>query len=568
MKYRTLWLAAWMLAACMSNVPAAENVGDKTKTAEAEKDLRLRLMNKAETAKVSGRKAGTALRIGQVFGNGMILQRNRPVRIGGFAAPGSEVKLEFAGQELQTRANAAGVWLIEMKPLAASNRPQTMRISSGKEKLVFSDVLVGDVWLATGQSNMVCSANLKIHEYKTRTSFFKEKAPALQAKMEKFAEWNEPEIRFYTPSAGVWKKCVGKDAMACSLVAMFFARKLHETLKVPIGLVNVAYGCATIETYMPLEVLEAAGYHDQVKEGLAYQEVMKKGGPAKLDPAAREKLLLEHCHIPLYRFCRPFVGKDGKVDPKKYRTIEWHMSVVKPGAVFLDKMVKVLDFPFLGVIWYQGETNVGFKGYEVKQRLLVEYLRRLTRDPGMPFYAVMVTPRNTLADFWSQQYAAVADTPGTALVNTADTPPEEQLDYHPSTKDFVGERLALIALNKTYGMKDVVYSGPIFDGAEVSGTALLVSFRYGKGLHTLDGKAPLCFQIAGEDKKFVPANAVIEGERIRLSAANVPSPKYARYAWAAKNTGLNVVNGANLPLYPFDSSDPFFRSAKLKKMHE
>ena len=117
-------------------------------------------------------------------------------------------------------------------------------------------------------------------------------------------------------------------------------------------------------------------------------------------------------------------------------------------------------------------------------------------------------------------------------------------------------------------MKDIVYSGPVFDKAEVSGSGLLVSFRHGKGLRTTDGKAPLCFEIAGEDKKFMPANAVIEGDKIKLSAANVPAPKYVRYAWANRNNGLNVVNGAGQAMFPFDSSNAFFQSGKLKKFHE
>ncbi len=551
---------ALMLSALSYQVFAAENAD------EAAKELRLRMMNKVEVA--AEKKTGKLLRVDRMFRNGMVLQRDRVIRVEGTAAPGSEVKLSFAGQQKQTRSDAAGYWLVELKPMAASNQPQVMKIVSGKEQIIINDVLIGDVWLASGQSNMVCSANLKLSEYKSRTSFYKEKAPALAEKMAKIIEWNEPEIRYYSLSLGVWKKCVGKDAMACSLVGMYFARKLHQTLKIPIGLVSVAYGCASIETFMTLESLEQGGFHDQVAEGKAYQEVVKKGGPAKLSPEARHQLQLEHCRNPRYRFCRRFADKDGKIDPKNFRTIEWHMSVVKPAAAFLSTVVKVLDYPYRGMIWYQGETNVGFKGYDVKQRLLVESMRKLMKNPDLSFYAVMVAPLFTQPDFWAQQYAAAADMPGTALINTADTPPEEQRDYHPSTKDYIGERLALAALNLTYGKKDVVYSGPIFDGMEKSGSSLLISFRHAKGLRTADGKAPLCFEIAGENKKFVPASAVIEGDKIRLSAAGVPAPKYARYAWASRNNGLNVVNGAGQPMFPFDSDDPFFRSEKRKKMHE
>jgi sialate O-acetylesterase len=116
-------------------------------------------------------------------------------------------------------------------------------------------------------------------------------------------------------------------------------------------------------------------------------------------------------------------------------------------------------------------------------------------------------------------------------------------------------------------MKDAVYSGPVFDRAERSGSGLLISFRHAEGLHTLDGKAPLCFEIAGADKKFVPAAAVVEGERVRLSAPGVLRPEYARYAWSATNPGVNLVSGAGLPLFPFDSSDPFFQEEKHRRMN-
>ena len=567
MKRRISVLAALLLSVLLCQSSAAETAGGKVKSGETSKDLQHRLMNKVEFAKTPARKPGKFLKTGLLFRSGMVLQRDRAIQVTGNAAPNSEVKLEFAGQQHQARSDASGAWKIELKPLQASNQPREMQIVSGGEKIVLTDVLVGDVWLLSGQSNMVCSANLKLSEYKSRTSFYKDKAPALAAKMEKISEWNEPEIRYYSLSYGTWRKCVGKDAKGCSLVGMYFARKLHQKLKIPIGLVTTAYGCASIETFMPLEALEEGGFTDRVKEGRAYQEILKNGGFAKLDPAERQKVLLVHCNDPHYRFCRQY-GKTGKVEEKNYRMVEWHMSVVKPGAAFYSTVVKVLDYPMRGMVWYQGETNVGFKGYEVKQRLLVEYMRKLTRNPDMPFYAVMVAPLFTNPDFWVQQYIATADTAGTALANTADTPPEEQRDYHPSTKDFIGERLALAALNKTYGMTNIVYSGPVFAGAEVSGSSLLVSFRHGKGLRTTDGKAPLCFEIAGEDKKFVPATAAIEGDKIKLSAPNVPSPRYARYAWANRNNGLNVVNGAGQAMFPFDSSNAFFQSGKLKQFHE
>ena len=549
-------------------ISAPEDSGGEKNSAGSARELELRLMNKSGAAAENGRKTAASLRIGSMFRDHMVLQRNVPIRITGSAARGSRVELEFAGQKLTTRCGESGRWVFELKPMPASDRPLKLQISSGGERITIGDVLVGDVWLVSGQSNMVCSADMKISEYKARAGFYKEKASALRAKMAKIAEWNEPEIRFYTVGSGQWKKCVHRDAMDCSLAAMFFARKLNRTLKIPVGLINTSFGCASIEAFLPLESLEQGGFPALAAEGRAYQKLLEQGGPAKLDRAGRNRLLLEHCRNPRYFFCKPYADRAGKGDPKKYRLIEWHMSVVKPGAVFLATVVKVLDFPIRGMLWYQGETNIYDNNYAAKQKLLAEAMRRLTKNPGLPFYAVMVAPSFTTTGLWAQQYAAAAGTPGTALVNTVDTPPDEQSDYHPSTKDFIGERLALAALNRAYGMKKIAYSGPVFEGIRHSGRSLLVSFRHAAGLQTKDGKVPLGFEIAGADRRFVPADARIEGGVIRVSAPATANPQYVRYAWSRSNNGVNVINEAGLPLFPFDSSDPLFRSGKLKTMNE
>ena len=547
---------------------AAQN--DEAARNAAEKDLRIRLVGSGEGAKRTPRAERKLLPDWPVADR-MVLQSGRPVGIAGTASPSCQVEVSFAGQRHRTRSDAAGRWRILLAPLKVSSEPREMVICAGGERLVLKDILVGEVWMVSGQSNMECSGNSKLYEFRTRAGFYGEQLPSLRKRIEAVAGLDEPEIRYalIRKNGFRWRKCVHRDALGCSLVALYFARKLHRVLNVPVGIVNTAYGCASIEAYLPEEELAKGNFRELLEEGRAYQDMLQKGGPAELAPAARNRLMLEHCLHPRYRFCRGLAGKDGKVDPKYCRTIEWHMSVVKPSAVHLSTVARVIGYPVCGMLWYQGETNVKETDYPLKQQLLIEAVRRLTGDPGLPFLIVMLAPNpvRELPRFWRQQFEAAATVPGTWIVNTVDTPPAEQRDYHPSSKEFIGERLAATALNRTYGMKDAVYSGPVFDRAERSGSGLLISFRHAEGLHTLDGKAPLCFEIAGADKKFVPASAVIKGERVRLSAPGVPSPKYARYAWSATNPGVNLVSGAGLPLFPFDSSDPFFQGEKHRRMN-
>ena len=558
--FSALALILWAGATYAAN--AADN---------AEKDLKLRLVSPG----AAGKKAPAArqrLQLDCPFGDRMVLQSGRKISISGSAEPSCPVELTFAGRQLKTTSDAAGKWQVTLEPLEVSKKPLQMQIKAGNDQQLINDILVGEVWLISGQSNMSSSGRSKLGEYKSRAQFFGDQVPALRARVEKIAEYNDPEIRFVriSPAGSVtWKKCVRKDALSFSLVGMYFARKLHQALDVPVGIIDTANGCASIEAYLPEEELVKSGSKEQLADGKAYRDILKRGGFGKLDPAERARLMKEHCLR--WAFCKKLIGPDGTVDPKHFRSIGWHMSVVRPMAAYDSTVARIIDFPSRGMLWYQGETNLREKDYHLKQTLLAEGMRRVTKNPDMAFYAVLIAPYMgyvMLPEFWPQQYIAAADTPNSALVNTVDTPPLEQRDYHPTSKDFVGERLALAALNKTYGKKDIAYSSPIFDKAEPSGSSLLISFRHGKGLHTADGKAPSCFQIAGEDKKFVPATAVIEGDKIRLSAAGVPNPKYARYAWSKTNNGINLFNGAGLPPFPFDSSDPFFQSEKLKKMHE
>ncbi len=507
-----------------------------------------------------------------MFSDSMVLQRERKIPVSGKALPGSAVTVIFANQHLQTVADSTGSWEVTLEKLEASSIPEKLTVISNNEKIVISDILVGEVWHVSGQSNMELSGTGKLREYNERKEFFGELADVYRKNIaENIASMKRDDIRFITvrETKNSWQKCVGEETLDCPLVPLFFACRVNSEINIPIGIVNTSYGCASLETYMTPDTLEKSGFLELAEEGREFCVLQSNGGIDALEESERNKILLTHCRHPRYRFCRSFADDKGNVDPDRIPLIKWHMSVVKTGGAFYSTMNKVLKFPVRGMLWYQGCTNLLDKDYARMQKLFVESMREFYNDDKMPFYFVMIAPHpfgpEVLPQFYLQQYEAAVNTPYSFLVATADTPPVEQQDYHPSTKDFIGERLALAALKNTYG-KNFPDSGPIFDNAVQKENSLVVSFRHADDLHTIDGEAPKLFEIASADGKFFPADAEIADDKIILSSKGVVSPVYARYCWTDIHTGANTVNGAGFTVFPFDSSKEFFTSGKCRDL--
>jgi len=475
-----------------------------------------------------------------VIGDGMVLQRDKPVAIWGSAKPGEHVKAEFAGQSKEAVADASGAWSVQLPPLPVSATPQVMTITGGN-KIEVKDILVGDVWLASGQSNMDFAMGGIAGMGGPNGPGGQggpggpggSDAPAAMPETEipermtkDLANSSDPEIRVFhvSPNGGPgaiqgpgrmsgWAAASPDSLKGFSAVAYYFARKVHQEIKVPIGIIQSSIGGTAIEPWTPSEEYQnSAVFKDEYAAGQ--------------------------------------IQTDGQVPGTNYS------AMIKP----------LVPFTLRGFLWYQGETNCdrNDKRYTEKMRLLIEGWRRAWGDDDLPFYYVQLAPfvhstfpmgksfgltTDTGPEFWEQQTKALS-IPNTGMAVITDTV-EDVNNVHPPDKWDVGERLALIALAKDYGRKDVVFSGPIYKSMKIVGSEAHLSFDYlGGGLISRDGKPLTYFTIAGADGKFYPADARIIGDEVVVSSSSVSSPTAIRFAWN-EIAQPNFFNKAGLPAVPF-----------------
>ncbi|HWB86406.1 MAG TPA: sialate O-acetylesterase [Bryobacteraceae bacterium] len=445
----------------------------------------------------------------KIIGENMVLQRGRAVPIWGHAAPGETVTVRFAGQEKKATADSSGNWRVELRPLTASSTPASMTIS-GSNAIVLNNVLVGEVWLGSGQSNM---------EYPMGGFPAPERRAPTEPMWKEMAAANCPQLRLFkvekvlshpdVTSKG-WQACDADTLRTFSAVAYYFGKELQHELDVPIGLIQSAWGGSRIEPWTPVS---------------GYQAV-----PAFREQTAKDPVLIDN---------------------------------MKPGAYFESMVLPLAPFPIRGVIWYQGESNCVLEDmatYPEKMRALIDSWRTTWSSPALPFYYVQIAPYTYSArqvkhnpevepEFWEAQSRAL-QIPNTGMVVTTDLVTELN-NIHPDNKWDVGHRLALWALAKDYGRKDLVYSGPVFKSMKVKGGRAELSFRYASdGLTSRDGKPLSDFTIAGEDGKFVAATATIQGKNVIVSSPEVAHPSAVRFAWT-ETSMPNLANKAGLPAAPF-----------------
>lgn len=449
--------------------------------------------------------ASAAVRLPRVFGSGMVLQRDAQVPVWGWGEAGEKVTVEIAGEKQSTSVGVDGRWRVNLSPKPAGG-PFELKVS-GANKVVFKDVLFGDVWICAGQSNM---------------GFPLRRAKNAQAEI---ASATYPNLRFLTVPVksakepqtdfdATWAACSPKTAGDFSAVAYFFARRLRETIKVPVGLIEVAWGGATCEAWIEPRLL------------LEHPELSGLVSPARLEKTPENQ--------------RAGALRDGMLEPLR-------------------------PFAIKGVVWYQGEANAGRAWqYRLLFPTLVESWRQDWEQGDFPFYFVQLAnfmaPRpqpgnSSWAEIREAQSQAALQLRNVGRAVAIDV--GETADVHPKDKKPVGERLALLALARTYGV-DVVCDGPEFRSMRVDGNRVVLTFdniagglKIGANAQSDDAELR-GFAVAGADRKFYWAKAEIDGETVVVSAPEVERPVAVRYAWA-DNPICNLTNGAGLPASPFRS---------------
>lgn len=488
--------------------------------------------------------AGTAgPEVAGIFGHQMVLQRDRPVPVWGQAAPGTGVSVEFAGQRRQGVAGDDGRWRVVLFPLLASDQPRELVIrfgGVGGDTRTFRDVLVGEVWLCGGQSNMFWPLG-PIANHRARW-------PGVNDGEAEVARAHWPALRFnFDPEHELgltgWQACSPETARAFSATAYFFGRELHRTLGVPVGLVLRSRGGTSVQAWTPAPELSALPFVQQQRA------LMEKSREAIVDWNRRfAEFRLGKSKGDAGRPLRPEALPEELETARKLQAQgELHERLVAP----------LVPFALRGAVWYQGESNTSPRAlasaYGDMLGALIKGYRRLWEEPTLPFYFVQlpICDRPAAGDHWHLVREGMRRlherTPHTGIVVTYDF--SDPTNLHPPEKQEVGRRLALWALAGAYGQA-VPHSGPLLQDVRFGDGKAIVSFRHDEGLQSLDGGALRGFELAGEDGEFAPAEAALTGRTVTVKSTRVAEPRLVRF-FHGGNRPPNLGNAARLPASPF-----------------
>ena len=459
-----------------------------------------------------------------IYTDNMVLQRDTPLDIHGTANAGEKVTVSIAGQKLVAVANNRGEWSVRLRPLAVGT-DYTLTVKAGKQKREFHRVAAGEVWLCSGQSNMafrldqaatgkrdIALANdpdLRLFDMKgrweTRDAAWPVSCLDSLNHLQYFAETS-------------WKGTSPETAARFSAIAYYYGKMLRDSLKVPVGLICNAVGGSPAESWIDRNTLETQ-FPAILKDWLHNDFIQGwvRGRAAK-------NLTHDTTHLGRHPY--------------------------EPCYLYESGILPLQQYPIKGVIWYQGESNAhNMEAHEQLFHLLVDSWRANWQNPQLPFYFVQLSSLSRPSWTWfrDSQLRLMKSIPNTGMAVSSDQ--GDSLNVHPTNKQPVGERLARWALHRTYGHA-ITPSGPVFESVATDGEALVVSFAYGDGLRTSDGKSPSCFEIAEEDGLYYPAQVTIEGNKVRLTCPKLKSPRYVRYAWQPF-TRANLVNKDGLPASTF-----------------
>ncbi len=492
------------------------------------------------------------LRLPSFFSDHMVFQRDAPIPVWGWADPGRTIQVSLGEGPVSTTAGEDGRWKIELPAMAANAAGLTLKVwTEDKNPIPFielKDVLVGEVWLCSGQSNMEWSvaASLNSAEEIAAANF-----PAIR-------QMKIDHLTAATPQAdvkSVWQVCSPETAGSFTAAGYFMARELHRELGVPIGLLNSSWGGTRIEPWTPLEGIASvpalAAIRDQVEKTLPDNEQYRTTLKSHRDEVAK---WLTETDAALEKKTS---ASATPVFPPALVPLTAHTA---PTTLYNAMIHPLVGYGMRGAIWYQGESNHTETLYPEKKQALVSGWREKWGIGEFPFYFVQIAPwqyggedPSILPRFWEAQ-AACLSIPKTGMVVTNDI--GDVNDIHPKNKQEVGRRLALLALKNDYGKSDLVATGPVFKSLTVEPGKLRLTFdNVAGGLKSRDGKPLSHFEVIGESAEFVPATAVIEGtDTVVLSAAGVKEPVAMRFAWH-RLAEPNLANGAGLPSSAFRAGE-------------
>ena len=465
-----------------------------------------------------------------IFCDHMVLQQGQQNKVWGKASPGKKVSVRIHDQSQETTAGNEGLWHVFLEPLPVGG-PYTLNIT-GSNEISIEDVLVGEVWICSGQSNMEWPVNLTYD-----ADLVKAAANYPEIRMINFPNTGSQEPTWSHEDAS-WVVCSPNSVGGFSAVGYFFGRQLYHTIDVPIGLINNSWGGSAVDAWINRDLLEADEDYQPTLE--RWLDLV-----TKYQALSAQDSLSEEQKKRLQRLKRKMYGNQ------------------RPANIYNGVLKSHLGYGIRGAIWYQGESNVS-RAYQYRKLfpMMIASWRDEWGQGDFPFYWVQ------LADFlqekpepsesaWAELREAQSMTmlrlphTGEAVIIDAG----EGYDIHPRNKSIVGRRLARWALAKQYGV-DIACQSPSYKSMEKKNGAIVLTFHHvHEGWRPFDTQKPLGFAIAAADRKFVWADAkIVEGDRVEVSSSQVSDPVAVRYAWA-DNPVCNMFDGIGLPLTPFRTDD-------------
>ncbi|MFA6567654.1 MAG: sialate O-acetylesterase [Victivallales bacterium] len=551
----------------------------------------------------AGMNKALAVTTPDVIGDNMVLQQNKVLPIWGWAEPGEKIKVTFEKQERTTVSDREGNWMVKLDPVQAGG-PFEMTIE-GKNKIIMKNILVGEVWLAGGQSNMRMNVGgvenakeeIKNADY-PKIRLFVTRYACMEVPQKNISLWYDylQETvkpldlmqylwKFYgvkTPMDGKWVECSSQTVKDFSAAGYFFGRKVHEETSFPVGLIQSCWGATAIEAWISKSSLESdpalkdivdrrekllndypqaiSAYYKEManyikmkgempdpKNGSANTIAGKTLSPPKVPVGPAQKTAIAQAGVDYYT-----------------NTIEYRIllgNYVFPTGMYNGMIEPIIPYAIQGVIWYQGESNVGNqKQYKTLFPLLIKSWRSAWNQGDFPFLFVQLANVGASREKpASSSWAALreAQTTGLAVPKTGMAVAIDigDTDVHAKNKQDVGLRLALWALGNTYKQK-VVYSGPLYEKMEIENNQIRLYFKnIGGGLVAKGGDVLKQFAIADDGKVFEWADARIDGNTVVVWSTTIANPVAVRYAWADNPEGCNLYNKEGLPASPFRTDD-------------
>lgn len=521
-----------------------------------------------------------------IFADQMVLQRDQKVPVWGLADPGAMIEVGFAGQTKSTTADLEGGWRIYLDPLDASSESRVMSISaalSGEDTVItITDVLVGEVWFAGGQSNMY--RPFRMLTYPARESKYepvgeylrKERDTAHDTLFRQFRVGREQNVLEEKPEGrGKWTRLEGGDVNEFCATAYFFCRELRRELNVPVAMISCNLGGTKIEPWIPMQAYEknetlSAFYKNEIE---TYNTRLQNWDEEKENEKYRLKLAN-------WEIAAKEAKESGKDEPRKPRKPEHPSKDKQIASTLYNAMIRpVIPYAIKGALWYQGESNSNNNPEEYAMRMsaMVEGWREAWDQEDLFFYYCQLANYKDVneqpvdsTDGWvmvqdQMRLAMTIPNSGMAVLNDIG----EAKDIHPKNKIDAGKRLSLWALSEAYGQDNLVVSGPIYKSSKIKGNKVIIKFDYaGSGLMvgkknlmdpTIEVDEPLRrFQICGEDRQWEWAEAKIVGkDKVEVWNSKITNPVEVRYAWSPNPEGANLYNKEGLPASLFKTGKEY-----------